>query len=71
VSYAKNHDVNGIPMMLAGRAGGRVRSGIHVRGSGDPVTRVGLTVLQAMGVAVESWGSQSLRSARPVAEVFV
>jgi len=71
VSYAKNHDVNGIPMMLAGRAGGRIRSGIHVRGSGDRVTRVGLTVLQAMGAAVESWGSQSLRSARPVAELLV
>jgi hypothetical protein len=69
VSYAKNHDVNGIPMMLAGRAGGRIRSGIHVHGGGEPVSRVGLTVQQVMGVGVESWGGQSLRSSRPISEL--
>jgi len=70
VSYAKTHDVAGIPMMIAGRAGGRLRSGIHVRGNGEPVTRVGLTAMQALGLPVESWGSQSLRSARPVTELM-
>jgi hypothetical protein len=63
--------VNGIPMMLAGRAGGRIRSGVHVHGGGEPVTRVGLTVQQAMGVAVDSWGSQSLRTSRPLSELLV
>ncbi|HSB94846.1 MAG TPA: DUF1552 domain-containing protein, partial [Spongiibacteraceae bacterium] len=42
VSMAKNHDVNGIPMMTAGRAGGRIRTGLHIAGNGSPVTRAGL-----------------------------
>jgi hypothetical protein len=70
-SFAKSHSVVGLPVMLAGEAGGRVRSGIHVRGNGEPVTRVGLTVQQAMGLAVESFGTRSMQTARPVSEVLV
>ncbi|MEW6271192.1 MAG: hypothetical protein AB1689_18070 [Thermodesulfobacteriota bacterium] len=57
-------------MMLAGRAGGRVVPGLHVRGNGEPVTRVGLTVQQAMGVPVESWGTGSMLTGRTVSEVL-
>lgn len=70
VSYAKNHDVNGIPMMLAGRAGGKVKSGLHVASQGDPVTRVGLTMQQLMGVPIDAWGTESMRTARPVSEIL-
>jgi len=70
VSYAKNHDINGIPMMVAGRAGGRLRSGIHVRGNGDPVARVGLTLQQAMGLPVGEWGDKSLRTSRALSELL-
>jgi hypothetical protein len=70
VSYAKNHDINGIPMMVAGRAGGRLRSGIHVRGNGDPVARVGLTLQQAMGLPVGEWGNKSLRTSRALSELL-
>ncbi|WP_380879509.1 hypothetical protein ACFB49_22690 [Sphingomonas sp. DBB INV C78] len=71
VSFAKNHDVNGIPMMLAGRAGGKVRTGLHVASQGDPVTRVGLTVQQALGMPVEGWGRESMRTTRAVSEILV
>lgn len=70
VSYAKNHDVNGIPMMLAGRAGGKVRNGIHIASQGDPVSRVGLTVQQVMGAPLGSWGEGSMQTARPVTEIL-
>src|SRR3546814_12739671 len=56
-SIAKAHAVEGIPMMIAGNAGGRVRTGFHLAGSADPITRVGLTVQQAMGLQVERWGA--------------
>src|SRR3546814_20066755 len=56
-SIAKAHAVEGIPMMIAGNAGGRVRTGFHLAGSDDPITRVGLTVQQAMGLHVERWGA--------------
>lgn len=70
VSFAKNHDVHGIPVMLAGRAGGRLKSGIHVRGGGEPISRVGLTVQQAMGLPVDSWGFDAMATKRPVSEIF-
>lgn len=70
VSYAKNHDVTGIPVMLAGRAGGKIKNGIHVNGAGEPITRLGLTMQQVMGVPVESWGFDSMKTNRPVSEIL-
>jgi hypothetical protein len=57
--------------MLAGRAGGKIRSGIHVNGGGEPVSRVGLTVQQVMGVPDDSWGKGTMFTRRPVSEVLV
>lgn len=70
VSMAKNHDVRGIPMMTAGRAGGRIKSGIHIAGNGDPVTRAGLTMQQLMGVPTDAWGTDALRTNRPITELL-
>jgi len=69
-SFAKSHSVVGLPVMLAGHAGGRVRAGVHVAGNGEPVTRIGLTVQQAMGLTVESWGTRGMEATRPVSEVL-
>ena len=69
-SFAKIHDVLGLPIMLAGRAGGRVVPGIHVAGRGDPVTRVGLTLQQIMGLSVDRWGTRSMETNRSISEVF-
>lgn len=71
VSYAKNHDVTGIPVMLAGRAGGKIRSGIHVNGAGEPISRVGLTMQQVMGVPIESWGMDSMNTKRSLGDILV
>ncbi|ARS26115.1 DUF1552 domain-containing protein [Sphingomonas sp. KC8] len=71
VSYAKNHDVSGIPVMLAGRAGGKVKPGVHIRGAGQPISRVGLTAQQLMGVPADSWGQDAMRATRPIAEILV
>jgi hypothetical protein len=56
-------------MFTAGRAAGRIKTGIHVAASGDPVTRVGLTVQQALGLPVSSWGTQSLNTAKTISEI--
>jgi len=71
LSYAKPHDVRGLPMMIAGSAGGRITPGIHVKGNTDPCTRVGLTVQQAMGLPIDAWGANSLRTSLPVSEILV
>lgn len=69
-SLAKTHDVTGMPLMLAGQAGGRVRTGVHIKGNGDPVSRVGLSVQQVMGLPVDRWGTGAMETQRPVTEVL-
>ncbi len=69
-SIAKAHAVEGIPMMVAGGAGGRIRTGFHLAGRADPASRIGLTLQQAMGLQVEKWGVQSMETNRTVTELM-
>ncbi len=69
-SFAKSHDTTRIPFMIAGRAGGRVQTGFHVRGGGDPTSRVGLTMQQIMGLPVSEWGTDSMQTSRSISEFF-
>jgi hypothetical protein len=70
-SFAKSHQVTTLPAMLAGRAGGRIRTGIHIAGNGEPVSRIGLTVQQIMGLPVGEWGTRSLQTSRPIGGLVV
>ena len=69
-SIAKSHAVEGIPMMVFGSGGGRVRTGYHKAGLADAASRVGLTVQQAMGVEVERWGVGAMETNRSVTELL-
>ena len=69
-NFAKAHTVEGIPMMLAGRAGGKIRTGLHVSGGSSPASRVGLTVQQAMGVPIDAWGEGGMRTSKPISEIM-
>ena len=68
-SFGQAHDVRGLPIMTAGRAGGKVRTGQHIRGNGDPVTRVGLTIQQLVGEPVSTWGEGALMATAPISEL--
>jgi len=68
--YAKVHSTDNIPTLTIGGANGRVKTGHHIQTAGDPITRVGLTVQQAMGVPVNSWGSDNLATSRTVTEIL-
>lgn len=68
-SDARVHSLENMPIMTVGGAGGRLKTGIHVAAPGDPATRVGLTVLQALGVPISSWGQHSNSTAKTVTEV--
>jgi len=65
------HSVDDIPVMLIGSGGGRVKSGLHIAGNGDPITRIGLTALQVMGIPIERWGTGSLETTKTISEVLV
>ncbi len=70
-NYARLHSIDGLPIFTAGKAGGRVKTGYHVVGSGDPITRVGLTAMHAMGLSRSSWGTKSLQTSKLISEILV
>jgi hypothetical protein len=69
--FAKIHALENIPMFVCGRAGGKIKTGIHVKAEGEPVTRVGFTLQQSLGVPVENWGTMSLNTSKPVSEIMI
>jgi hypothetical protein len=54
-----------------GKAGGRIKTGLHVVGNGDPITRIGLTAMKIMGVPLDTWGTKSLRTGKVISEILV
>jgi len=69
--FAKNHTTDNIPLITAGSAGGRMKTGIHFAApKGDPVTRVSLTVQQAVGVPISTFGTESNRTSKTITEVM-
>ncbi len=70
-AWARIHSLDGIPMFTAGRAGGRVKAGLHIDGGGTPGTRLGLTAMKVFGVDATEWGSQSNRTSQAVGEMVV
>ena len=69
-NYAKLHTIDSLPIMVAGTAGGKWRAGQHLVGKGDPISRVGLTVQQALGMPVGSWGSGAMATSKAIGEVI-
>ena len=67
--FAKFHTIDNIPMMIAGSAGGKLRTGVYVDGIGTPVSRVGLTLQQAMGVPLDRWGTKSMETSKSIGEL--
>ncbi|MEQ1897076.1 MAG: DUF1552 domain-containing protein [Vicinamibacterales bacterium] len=68
---ASNHNVSNMPIMLAGLASGKVKSGLCVDGKKDPVSRIGLTAMQIMGVPIDTFGTQSLTTKKTISEILV
>ncbi len=69
-SEANTHSVVGLPFMTAGRAGGRLRTGVHISGVGESCSRVGLTLQQTMGLNVGKWGTDQNQTDRPISEIL-
>ncbi len=69
-SYARIHSVDGLPILVAGGANGRIKTGNHIVGDNSPVSRVGLTLQKALGVSVDNWGKESLQVKTPYTELL-
>jgi hypothetical protein len=71
ISYAKIHSLDNIPMFTAGTAGGKIKTGLHIQGGGDPGTRVGYTVMKTLGLDIPSWGRLSNTTSKEIGEILV
>jgi Protein of unknown function (DUF1552) len=69
-SNAKLHAVDGIPMILAGAASGKVKTGMHYAGASTTVSRIGLTIQQAMGLSVDHWGVGANMTSKPISDIL-
>ncbi|MHB1207181.1 MAG: DUF1552 domain-containing protein [Rhodospirillaceae bacterium] len=67
---ARTHSLENIPVMTVGSGGGRLKTGMHIAAPGDPVTRVALTLQQAMGVAINTWGDRTNKTAKTITEIL-
>ncbi|MBX7199945.1 MAG: DUF1552 domain-containing protein [Rhodospirillaceae bacterium] len=71
ISYAKIHSLDGIPMFTAGRAGGKLKTGLHIDGAASPGTRVGFTAMKTLGLDIPSWGTLSNTTSKEIGEILV
>ena len=69
-AWARIHSLDGIPLFTAGRAGGRIKSGLHVDGAAGPGARVGYTALKTFGLDATSWGTKSNATSKPIEEIL-
>jgi hypothetical protein len=56
VAESQTHSGTDYPIVVSGKAGGKLKGDTHVRLVGENVSRVGLTLLTALGSTASSWG---------------
>jgi len=64
------HNVTEMPVVLAGRAAGRLNTGMHVREVGGNLARAQLTLLQALGLDIGSFGFSGAETDAPFSELL-
>lgn len=70
-SLARIHSIDNQPMFTAGRAGGRIKTGLHIDGAGTGGTRLGYTAMKLFGLDNASWGAQSNGTSSEIGEILV
>jgi hypothetical protein len=69
-SLARIHSIDNQPMFTAGRAGGRVKTGLHIDGGGTGGTRLGYTAMKIFELDRASWGTQSNATSKEIGEML-
>jgi hypothetical protein len=70
VSYGRTHSIDEYPLIIAGSASGRLRTGIHHRPTGaDNASKVILTLMRAVGITAASYGEDDAMATESVSEV--
>lgn len=69
-SDARSHSLDNVPVLTFGNAGGRIKTGMHIPCPADPVTRVSLTVQQALGVPASVWGEGTNQTRATITDIL-
>lgn len=56
VSDGNRHGIDDLPIVLAGRGGGGVRPGRHIRYGGSPLANLYISMLRQLGVSIDTFG---------------
>jgi len=66
-----DHAMNDYPLLVAGTAGGALAyPGVHTSLAGDNAARVPFTCLKAVGVPIDSFGTDQFATDQPVADIL-
>lgn len=68
--YARVHSLDNMAAMTAGRAGGRVKTGLHIKAEGATIGRLGYTAQRIMGLDINSWGTRSNQTSKEITEIL-
>ncbi len=68
--YARIHSLDGMAAFTAGRAGGKIKTGLHIDAGATTVARLGYTVQRVMGLDIPSWGALANATSKEFGEIL-
>ena len=71
VANARIHSLEEMPAFTAGKAGGKVKTGLHIDCKGAQGTQLGFTTMKVMGLDIPSWGTKSNQASKVISEMLV
>ena len=69
-SDARTHSLENMAMFTAGRAGGKLKTGLHLDMKATPMARTALTALNLAGVKTETFGAGSNQTSDLVSDIM-
>jgi hypothetical protein len=70
VAESTNHGATDFPILVSGKAGGKLKGDTHIRMVGDNVSKVPYTLLTAMGGTAQSYGAGDSATTSTIAELL-
>lgn len=71
INDGTRHTYDSMPLIMAGNAGGKLKTGLHVDGKGDVATKALLTSLRAVGLEQAAFGDEVGKASDGISELIV
>lgn len=68
---ARIHALDGMGLFTAGRAGGKVKTGLHIAGKNAAATQLPYTAMRVMGLDTPQWGTKSNTTSTVISDILV